>query len=399
MVLVTDSDRVAHRPGTARADEPAIRPRDLFTDPALAERLAAVLAAQRAAPGPGPRNWDEYLDQCAGRIGWPLLRFALGLPQPPEADPAGETDAGRGSWDEQAGNAGVSEQVQARYRRWAATMAELSQALPIAERLLAIQAVLCVVGQGWWDGDDQGWYPLLAEAVRGLSDLDLPAEAEAAAGSLAAVALSVLRASAPRYWQTRETRDYAETSSAVGHLLLAADQDRIAEYVSWLGTAFGSATVPAVVLDVVAEVIDPDPMADVISGLAEIGRDAHAHGPRLLHLSGRFGNPVLAALEGVGAVQDMDFVGVWATSTSGPWALIVWRSPDMVIVDGRSAAPLWQHRRLTPLQRPKALAAGKNLSSAPLVPHGPQNRPFPEAGALLHLLGLSSPNPPTECGP
>ena len=278
-------------------------------------------------------------------------------------------------------------------------MAELSQALPVAERLLAIQAVLCVVGHGLWDGDDQGWYPLLAEAVRGLSDDDLPAEAEATAGSLAAVALSILRASAPRYWQTRETRDYAETSGAVGHLLLAADPDRIAEYVSWLGTAFGSAALPAVVLDVVTEVIDPDPIADVISGLAEIGREAHAHGPRLLHLSGRFGNPVLAALDGVGAVQDMDFVGVWASSTVGPWALIIWRDPDMIIVDGRSAVPLWQHRRLSPLQRPKALAAGKNLSSAPLVPHGPQNRAFPEAGALLHLLGLSTPNPPTVCGP
>jgi len=95
----------------------------------------------------------------------------------------------------------------------------------------------------------------------------------------------------------------------------------------------------------------------------------------------------------------MDFVGVWATSVSGPWALIIWRNPDMVIVDGRSAVPLWQHRRLSPRQRPKALAAGKNLTSAPLVSHGPQNRAFPEAGALLHLLGLSSPNPPTECGP
>jgi hypothetical protein len=278
-------------------------------------------------------------------------------------------------------------------------MAELSHTLPIAERLLAIQAVLCVAGQGRWDGDDARWYPLLAQALRGLGDTDLPAEAEAAAGSLAAVALSILRASAPRYWQTHETRHYAETSGAVGHLLLAADPDLIAEYVSWLGTAFGSAALPAVVLDVVAEVIDPDPMADVLSGLAEIGRDAHAHGSKLLHLTGKFGNPVLAALEGVGAVQDMDFVGVWATSTTGPWALLIWRSPDMVIIDGRSAVPLWQHRRLSPLQRPKALAAGKNLSSAPLVSHGPQNRAFPEASALLHLLGLSSPEPPAGCGP
>ena len=396
---MTDSDRVMRRPGTARGNESATRPRDLFTDPNLAERLAAILDAQRAAAGPGTRNWNEYLDQCAGRIGQPLLRFALGLPQSSQAGREGEMNAGRGVREENEGSIGVPEQVKARYRRWAATMAELSRALPIAERLLAIQALLCVVGQGLWDGDDQGWYSLLAEAVRGLGDGDLPAEAEAAAGSLAAVVLSILRASAPRYWQTRETRDYAETSSAVGHLLLAADPDRIAEYASWLGTAFGSAALPAVVLDAVAEVIDPDPVAEVISGLAEIGHDAHAHGPRLLHLNGRFGNPVLAALEGVGAVQDMDFAGVWATSTVGPWALIIWRNPDLVIVDGRSPVPLWQHRRLSSLQRPKALAAGKDLSSAPLVPHGPQNRAFPEAGALLHLLGLSAPNPPTECGP
>jgi hypothetical protein len=372
-------------------------PADLFKDPILAERFAAALAAGAASspPRPRPRDWQEYLDECAGRIGQPLLCFALGLPQPPAAD--GETDAGRASWTENQEGADVTEQVRARYRRWAAKMAELSQALPIAERLLAIQSVLCVVAQGAWDDDDQGWYLLLAGALRGLSDGDLPVEAEAAAGSLAAVALSILRASTPRYWQTRETHDYLETSRAVSYLLLAADEDRVAEYVSWLGTAFGSAALPAVVLDVAAEVMEPDPLADAISGLAEIGREAHAHGPNLLHLTGKFGNPVLAALEGVGAIQDMDFSGVWATSTTGPWALIVWRSPDMVIVDGRSAVPLWQHRRLSPLQRPKSLAGGKDLSGAPLVPHGPQNRPFPEAAALLHLLGLSAPNPPGDC--
>ena len=374
----------------------ATRPADLFKDPSLAERFAAALAAGDA-PRPRPGHWPEYLDECAARIGRPLLHFALGLPQPSRA--GSETDAGRGPANDNQDGADVPEQVRARYRRWAAKMAELSQTLPIAERLLAIQAVLCVAAQGAWDDDDQGWYLLLTEALRGLSDGDLPVEAEAAAGSLAAVALSILRASTPRYWQTRETHDYLETSRAVAYLLLAADEDRVAEYVSWLGAAFGSAALPAVVLDVATEVMEPDPLADAISGLAEIGREAHAHGPNLLHLTGKFGNPVLAALEGVGAIQDMEFVGVWATSTAGPWALIIWRNPDMVIVDARSAAPLWQHRRLTSLQRPKALAGGKDLSSAPLVPHGPQNRPFPEASALLHLLGLSSPNPPAECAP
>jgi hypothetical protein len=394
------------RSGTTSGIGPATRPADLLADPGLAERFAATLAAGGASSPSRPRDWAEYLEECAGRIGRPLLHFALGLPQPPQA--GGEPDAGRGSAPslrspasspETGDGADVPEQVRARYRRWAARMAELSRALPIAERLLAIQALLCVIAQGAWDDDDHGWYLLLAGTLRALSDGDLPVEAEPAAGSLAAVALSILRASTPRYWQTRETHDYLETSRAVAYLMLAADEDRVAEYVSWLGTAFGSAALPAVVLDVAAEVIEPEPLADAISGLAEIGREAHAHAPNLLHLTGKFGNPVLAALEGVGAIQDMEFAGVWATSTTGPWALIIWRSPDMVIVDARSAAPLWQHRRLTPLQRPKAMAGGKDLSSAPLVPHGPQNRPFPEASALLHLLGLSSPNPPQDCAP
>lgn len=405
------------RPSITSGTGPATRPADLLSDPGLAERFAGTLAASGVSSpaSPRPRDWAEYLDDCAGRIGRPLLHFALGLPQPTQPEPTqpeptqpeptqpqppqagGEPDAARGTGLEAGEGADVPEQVRARYRRWAARMAELSPALHIAERLLAIQAVLCVVARGAWDDDEHGWYLLLAGMLRSLSEADLPVEAETAAGSLAAVALSILRASTPRYWQTRETHDYLETSRAVAYLLLAADEDRVTEYVSWLGTAFGSAALPAVVLDVATEVIEPEPFADAISGLAEIGREAHAHGPNLLHLDGKFGNPVLAALEGVGAVQDMEFVGVWATSTTGPWALIIWRSPDMVIVDARSAVPLWQHRRLTPLQRPKALAGGKNLSSAPLVSHGPQNRPFPEALALLHLLGLSSPNPPEDC--
>lgn len=384
------------RPATTSGTGPATRPADLLNDPGLAERFAATLASGDASPAP-PRDWAAYLDECAGRIGRPLLHFALGLPQPPQDGV--EPDVGRGPRPDAGEGADVPEQVRARYRRWAARMAELSQAIPIAERLLAIQAVLCVVAGGAWDDDDQGWYLLLAGMLRALSEADLPVEAEAAAGSLAAVALSILRASTPRYWQTRETHDYLETSRAVAYLMLAAEEDRVAEYVSWLGTAFGSAALPAAVLDVAAEVIEPEPLADAISGLAEIGREAHAHGPNLLHLTGKFGNPVLAALEGVGAIQDMEFVGVWATSTTGPWALIIWRSPDMVIVDARSPVPLWQHRRLTPLQRPKALAGGKNLATAPLVPHGPQNRPFPEAVALLHLLGLTAPNPPDDCAP
>ncbi len=405
-VLVVDLDWVLRRPGGAPAHAPGISPMDLFTDPNLAERFAAALRP----PSADALSWAEYLDECAGRIGQPLLRFALGLPRPPAAGGAGDEES---AGDAEVGLAGdasgrphpvpaerdgadAPEQVRARYRRWAVAMAALSPDLPVIEQLLAVHAMLCVVSQGFWDSDDLSWFAPLAEAVRGLGQARQPAEAEPATGSLAAVALSILRVSAPRYWPTRETHEYLRTASAVGHLLLAAEPARIEEYASWLGTAFGYAAQPEAVLAVAAEVIEPDPIADGIRALAEIGREAHAHDPGLLHITGKFGNPVLAAIEGLGAVQDMDFTGVWAASDTGPWALVIWRKPDMVIIDGRSAVPLWQHRKLSPLQKPKALAAGKDLSGAPLVSHGAQNRPFPEATALLHLLGLSSPKPPAD---
>jgi hypothetical protein len=143
-------------------------PADLFKDPTLAERFAATLAAGSASSPvrPRPRDWQEYLDECAGRIGQPLLHFALGLPQPPRAGHATEMDTGPALLAENEERADVPDQVRARYRRWAAKMAELSQTLPIAERLLAIQSVLCVAARGAWDDDDQGWHLLLAGALR-----------------------------------------------------------------------------------------------------------------------------------------------------------------------------------------------------------------------------------------
>jgi len=449
LVLVVDQARVLYRPGMSQPHTPTTRPGELFSDPRLAEKFFADLATLRSGlPSPAPRpsaassseqsrataaidrgDWARYLDECAGRIGHPLLRFALGLPAA-----ADDTDSRYEallpvSWDEQLTDdteAGLDddsaeavteeradqpaplppappdlrradEATRRRYRRWAERLADAAPQLGTPERLLVTRLLLWTAAAGAWDHDDHSWLKLLAEALRALAKADLPAEAEPQVASLAAVALSVLRSQEPRYRHTRETMAYEDSARAVAHLLPATDGTYIDEYRQLLDTAFGSAVDPETVQTLAAEVVQADPIADAVWALAELGRDAHRHGVRMLHVTGKFGNPLLAALEAAGAAQDAELVGAWATSASGAWALCLWQRPDLVTIDASGPRPLWRHYRLTGLLTPQVLAAQKSFEGAATVRHGPFVQPFPEAIAMLRNLGLSSPAPPDDC--
>ncbi len=198
----------------------------------------------------------------------------------------------------------------------------------------------------------------------------------------------------------------------------------VAEYTALLDTAFGPAVDRAAVLDVASDVVSDDPLADAVWSLAEKGRDVHRHGASLLHVTGRFSNPALVALEAVGAAEDAPLVGAWAgagpdsgsgsgsgsdvvsgagsdlvsgagsDSGAGAWALVVRRRPDLVVVDARGAVPLWRHYRLTGLVGPRALAAQRGFGSAASVSHGPRNQPFGLARDVLSDLSLTGPRPP-----
>lgn len=205
--------------------------------------------------------------------------------------------------------------------------------------------------------------PLLSQAVRALNRNDLPERIEPQVGSLAAVALAVLRSHAPRYEITPETIAFNEASQAVDRLLPAVDSAYVTEYTTLLDTAFGPAVDPAAVLDVASDVVQNDPLADAVWSLAEKGRDVHRHGRLLLHVTGRFSNPALVALEAVGAAEDASLVGAWADSGSdsgeGAWALVVWRRPDLIVIDAHAAdsplAALPAHRTGRP-QSPRRTA-------------------------------------------
>jgi hypothetical protein len=112
---------------------------------------------------------------------------------------------------------------------------------------------------------------------------------------------------------------------------------------------------------------------------------------------GRFSNPLLVALEAVGAAQDAEIVGAWAGSPPGKWALLIWRRPDLVAVESGNEAILWRHHRLSGLVTPRLLAREMSISSALPISHGPLDRPFAEALQLLGQLDRSDPRPPRQC--
>ena len=454
VVPVVDPGRATRRPGITAAHVPTTRPDDLFEDPRLAEHFFADLATLRTglptrpllasgsprsesagtagADSPSHESWDRYLDECAGRIGHPLLRFALGLPMPDRSD-AGYDSLLAASWDEQFADdaevgledddpeavaeeranesaplsppalpdlrRGASESVRRRYRRWAERLTDVAEELGTPERMLVTRLLLWTAAAGAWDSDDHTWVVLLAESICALGTADVPGEAEPQLASLAAVALSVLRSHAPRHVHTEETMAYQQASATVAHLLPGAEITYIDEYCQLLDGAFGSAVDPDVVQLHAADVVQADPIADAVWTLAEIGRFAHRHGQMLLHVTGRFSNPVLIALEAVAAAQEAEKVGAWATGTTGKWALCLWRKPDLIAIDSGGSVPLWRHYRLTGLITPSGLAIQRSFDGATIVRHGPLVKPFQEATDLLGQLGLSSPQPPSVCPP
>lgn len=456
IVFVVDPDRALRRMTPAQTQAPTTRPPDLFADPRLAERFLGDLETLRTGLTSAPAGasassntggtvatalmdgdedgWERYLDECAGRVGHPLTRFALGLPLPAGTSTPFQ-DLLPVSWDErftddieaaldeddaeavaaehapdaagaEAGTVTLpdlrqtDQEVRRRYRRWVERLVALAPHLGPPERMLVVRLTLWTVAAGAWPPAHTDWLPLLSRSVHALDRNDLPEQIEPQVASLAAVALAVLRSHAPRYEITPETLAFNEASEAARHLLPAVDSAYVTEYTALLDTAFGPAVDQAAVLDVASDIVQDDPLADAVWSLTEKGRDVHRHGQLLLHVTGRYSNPALVALEAVGAAEDASLVGAWADSGrgNGPWALVIWRRPDLIVVDAHRPIPLWRHYRLTGLVGPRALAAQRTFGSAASVPHGPRNQPFELAHQVLSDLRLAGPRPP-QCEP
>jgi hypothetical protein len=439
-VFLADPDRALRLPGTFGASRLQAEPFDLFQDWKLAEKFAADLEALRASqlvasaasaktpaskpPGASTRTrvltWGDYLDECAGRLGYSLLRFALGLP----ALAADWSDVELAEWDELIGDdelgldddtaedaanteapikklpslADREEYLRKRYRSFAQHLADQTPRGGPADRLLALRLILWIVAADAWKRDDHSWVPVVGAATRALVAEPAPPDDVAVnAASLAAVALAVLRTAAPRTHSTPEGGQFKRAASAVAHLLPAADPHYITQYCELLDQRFGAALSPEVISELAVELVQDDPLEEAIRGLDDHGIEAHIDAG-LIHVVNTPGNPELAVLLAVGLAEGASPVAASA-GDADDWALMIWRKPDVVVarqsVDRSHVS--WTHYRLSDIAGPQTYATTER--------HLPTDRRVwtsfpgealnPIVDQLMAAVGLTDPKPPS----
>lgn len=439
-VFLLDLARASSRPGSGLQHARPTTLGELFDDPDQAERFAADLAAFRSAlpavpPSSAPSaasgrdvtlsgelGWQRYLDEAAGRLGMPLLRFALGLPDAPRSDSADALDV---TWvddlsddalaatdddtteqvddaddtaarqQEHAPDLGLAPHAtRRRYQRWAERLTEVTPGLGLPERMLAVRLLLRLVAARAWTSADREWVALLATATGTLGTGELPRQAEAAVGSLAALAVSVLRSEGEGVATTEQTLAYRRARQAVEHLLPAADDEHLQVYAGQLGSAFGPAANPELVLALASELVQGDVVAAAVHALGDRGRDVHQHHGPLMHVVGSFSAPARIGVEAVVAATDAEVVGAWVGRPSGRWALVMWRRPDLVLIERAGDQTLWRHVAVPSRLSLGAVLTTDGIDSRYVVRHGPLVNSFALAEDLLGDLGLSDPQPP-----
>ncbi len=303
--------------------------------------------------------WDDYLENCHERIGDINLSFALGLPMEsssPSSGPApfvdwdddliadelGALEGDEPGDEDEHGEPELSDEwykfkleaeARRRYRRQIEKFTDELLAAddpdPIAH-LMAIRLVLLFAVGGIW-GKGEEWRDRLLRLVAALDRTAPNSEWETSAGSLAALALSIVDfslRSSRRQSLIRSARD--RTVDAVGYLTLAADDERIGRYAQGLSSRYRYAVDPKVVLELAERVNLDDPLERSAAGLVEAGVAAEVVG-RVLVLGGRAGSSKLSALRALPDLEEASPIGIYSGG-SDKWALVLWAAPDLFVV-------------------------------------------------------------------
>lgn len=323
-------------------------------------------------------DWHDYLERCSGYLGPTTVAVALGLPHhlftasPSELGLRRDVDfddelddeafigeledddptlSSSGTPLDESGRRRQSEKVRAKYRAFATkVVAEWAAADPI-ERLLALKIALYIAANDWPRGDSE-WVGLVLDGVANLA-LDNPdAEYEVAAGSLAALALSITGREAARFERTIYTSRFERCVRNVSHLLVAADFERVAEYAKGLGGRFHADVDPVNVIDFAERIVQHNPLADARVHLEESGIESNLDGA-VLELLRPVPEPMAPALKALAIAERSPRVVIRSRGTSS-WATLLWSSPDLVVVrPGRPENSVWcVHYRFRPNESP-----------------------------------------------
>jgi hypothetical protein len=198
-----------------------------------------------ARPAAG-KTLEEFLEACDPVLGQRMTEFALVLPALPgvgvaieeevgtldsdqdedATEDAEEPEEGGRSIRDELNDAGPDERE--RYRRFVERLISRSAQYPMLVRTLAVRTLFHSIAAGLWP--DEKWPELLAEALRALpAPGDEPNEWEqAAAASLAAVGLALLRTDVPLMSRRDENQmRYEQTAKALVEMLADRDPEKL----------------------------------------------------------------------------------------------------------------------------------------------------------------------------
>jgi hypothetical protein len=205
----------------------------------------AQLSVARPALG---QSLEEFLEACDPVLGRRMTEFALVLPALPGVGAALDDEVGTldSDTDETATTEGDADREHAalgtireelsrqrpderrRYRSFVERLVERAPGYPLLVRNLTLRTLLHAIAASLWPDDE--WPPLLAEALCALAaagDESRPEE-NAAAGSLAAVGLALLRTDVPRMSVRDEHQiRYVTAATTVAGLLDRRDPQQV----------------------------------------------------------------------------------------------------------------------------------------------------------------------------
>ena len=310
-----------------------------------------------------------------------------------------ESAPGAGEVDEAPDHSADDLPARRARRQWCKRARDLASDLPISSRLLVLRLTLAFWSSGNWDEDDIEPVHLVADLVRSLDVLGIPRELENRVGSLAAVALTMLRDRVDHQTHNEGSLTYRKLVNDEGHLTIEADAKLIEEFVRFQQTITGFPLDSDSVQTTIAEVAGSDDLADAIDTLEAQGHEVTRPGERLLHVQGTFANPHPVALQALGMAEDSALVGVWASNDNGRWEFLAWRRPDLITIQPRTGTDTmrWRHQVLNGMIGPAALYSDRFQSEG--FPyerkHKSWNQPFAVALEILDLLDIKDPRPPT----
>jgi len=218
--------------------------------------------------------------------------------------------------------------------------------------------------------------------------------------------VAILKRQIPMQRGTQASLELSNAIDDVAYVLAAAELNTVENYLRYLSEAtaveyLGFTMESEQVMDVAAQVLERDEIADAIELLSEEGFDVSRPFPRMLHVRTRSARPELIALQALSYTETTDLAAAWCTTPANKWALILWRSPDFIVVNGTGEKPpLWSHFQ-THLDL-KVIRQGERAGSsddrrfgmANEVRYGARTVPIELGVEMLAELGLDSPHPP-----